>query len=95
LIGTSLAAVKGLPVPAPDEIYAATIAAINAVLVPEMLAGHRVLSAFSRHPGAFHAGLATPKGRRTFAKFCRGEASWADVLRRRSARLALGLLSLV
>lgn len=78
-----------------DQILGGYTAAINAALIPEMLAGQRVLSAFSRHPGAFHAGLATPKGWRTFARFCRGEASWDDVLRRRSARLALGLASLV
>jgi geranylgeranyl reductase family protein len=69
--------------------------AINAALIPEMLAGYRLLAAFSRHPGAFHRGLETPKGWRLFVKFCRGEDSWADLLRHRSARLALGLLSRV
>jgi geranylgeranyl reductase family protein len=78
-----------------DQVLGGYASAVNAALIPEMLAGHRVLSAFSRHPGAFHAGLATNKGWRTFVKFCRGEVSWADVLRHRSARLALGLVSLV
>jgi geranylgeranyl reductase family protein len=78
-----------------DQALDGYTSAINAALVPEMLAGYRMLSAFSRHPGAFHRGLATPKGWRLFVKFCRGEDSWADVLRHRSARLALGLLSRV
>jgi geranylgeranyl reductase family protein len=78
-----------------DQALDGYTAAIDAALIPEMQAGHRLLSAFSRHPGAFHAGLATPKGWRTFAKFCRGEMSFADVLRHRSARAALGLVSSV
>ena len=78
-----------------DETLDGYTTAINAALIPEMLAGYRLLSAFNRHPGAFHRGLETPKGWRLFVKFCRGEDSWADVLRHRSARLALGLLSVV
>jgi flavin-dependent dehydrogenase len=69
-------------------------AAINAVLIPEMLAGYRLLTAFSRHPGSFHRGLRTAKGWQLFVKFCRGEDSWADVLSHRSASLALNALSL-
>ncbi len=96
LAGSAAAAAARTPGPADlDEILGGYASAVNAALVPEMLAGRRVLAAFSRHPGAFHAGLATPKGWRTFVKFCRGETSWADVLRHRSARLALGLVSLV
>jgi geranylgeranyl reductase family protein len=75
-----------------DQALGGYAAAISADLIPEMLAGYRLLSAFSRHPGAFHRGLETPKGWRLFVKFCRGEGSWADVLRHRSARFALGLL---
>jgi flavin-dependent dehydrogenase len=67
--------------------------AISAALIPEMLAGYRLLAAFSRHPGAFHRGLETPTGWRFFVKYCGGEYSWADLLRHRSPRLALGLLS--
>jgi geranylgeranyl reductase family protein len=69
--------------------------ALQESLIPEMLAGHLLLSAFSRHPSAFHAGFATPRGWHTFVKFCRGETSFAHVLRHRSARLALSLLSSV
>jgi geranylgeranyl reductase family protein len=91
-------AAEAAKAPGPAELHEALAGyppAINAALIPEMLAGYRLLSAFSRHPGAFHAGLATPKGWRTFVKFCRGESSFADVLRHRSARLALGLVSSV
>jgi flavin-dependent dehydrogenase len=76
-----------------DQVLDRYTAAINAALVPEMLVGYRLLTAFSRHPGSFHRGLATPKGWRLFVKFCRGEDSWANVLSHRSARLALGALS--
>jgi geranylgeranyl reductase family protein len=91
-------AAQAVKAPGPVEVDQALdgyTTAVNAALVPEMLAGYRMLSAFSRHPGAFHRGLATPKGWRLFVKFCRGEDSWADVLRHRPARLALGLLSRV
>ena len=46
-------------------------------LLPEMAAGRRLLAAFSGHPGVFHTGLATAKGWRTFAKFCRSGTSLA------------------
>ena len=49
----------------------------------------------SRHPGAFHTGLATAKGWRTFAKFCRSETTWRALAGHRQARMALALLSLV
>jgi hypothetical protein len=57
-----------------------------------MEAGRRILAAFARHPGAFHAGLATPKGWRTFARFCRSEATWRSLIRHRPTRIALALL---
>jgi len=76
-----------------DQALDRYAAAISAALIPEMLAGYRLLTAFSRHPGSFHRGLSTAKGWHLFVKFCRGEDSWADVLSHRSARLALGALS--
>jgi geranylgeranyl reductase family protein len=66
--------------------------ALGQDLLPEMEAGRRILAAFARHPGAFHAGLATPKGWRTFARFCRSEATWRSLIRHRPARIALALL---
>ena len=92
---TAAQAAKGSGPAEVDKALEGYATAINAALIPEMLAGHRLLSAFSRHPGAFHRGLETPKGWRLFVKFCRGEDSWADLLLHRSARLALGLLSRV
>ena len=69
-------------------------AAVERDLVPEMAAGRRLLAAFSRHPGAFHTGLATAKGWRTFAKFCRSETTWRALVGHRQARMALSLLAL-
>jgi flavin-dependent dehydrogenase len=89
-------AARAAQAPGPAEVNQALdryTAAVNAALIPEMMAGYRLLTAFSRHPGTFHRGLATPKGWDLFVEFCRGESSWADVLQHRSARLALGLLS--
>jgi geranylgeranyl reductase family protein len=94
LAGAIAAQAAQVPGPAEaDQALDRYTAAINAALIPEMLAGHQLLTAFSRHPGAFHRGLETPKGWDLFAKFCRGQDSWAGVLQHRSARLALGLLS--
>jgi hypothetical protein len=70
-------------------------AALEEELLPEMAAGRRLLAAFSRHPGAFHTGLATAKGWRIFARFCRSEATWQTLVAHRQARMALSLLSLV
>ena len=69
-------------------------AALERDLLPEMAAGRRLLAAFSRHPGAFHTGLATAKGWRIFTRFCRSEATWQALVGHRQARLALSLLSL-
>jgi geranylgeranyl reductase family protein len=69
-------------------------AALDRELLPEMAAGGRLLAAFSRHPGAFHTGLATAKGWRTFAKFCRSETTWRALVGHRQARMALSLLAL-
>jgi geranylgeranyl reductase family protein len=68
-------------------------AAIGQALVPEMDAGRRLLTAFSRHPAAFHTGLATPKGWHAFARFCRSELPFADLVERRPVRAALTLMS--
>jgi geranylgeranyl reductase family protein len=68
-------------------------AAINAVLVPDMRAGRVLLSAFTRHAGTFHRGMSTAKGWGIFAKWCRGERSFAELVNRPAARLALSLIS--
>jgi len=78
-----------------DRALASYGPALEQELIPEMAAGRRLLAAFSRHPGAFHTGLATAKGWRIFARFCRSEATWQALVAHRQARMALTLLSLV
>jgi geranylgeranyl reductase family protein len=67
-------------------------AALGRELIQEMAAGRRLLAAFSRHPGAFHAGLATGKGWRMFGRFCRGETSWHALAGHPLAGMALSVL---
>ena len=62
-------------------------------LVPEMVAGRRLLRLFTKHPRLMHAAMATPPGWRAFQAACRGELSMADVLRRAPVRAVVGLLS--
>jgi geranylgeranyl reductase family protein len=69
------------------------VASVNRVLVPEMRAGRLFLAACARHPGAFHAGMATPKGRRIFGQICRGEITYPQIAATKSARRALALLT--
>jgi geranylgeranyl reductase family protein len=69
------------------------VAAVNAVLVPDMRAGRTILSAFTRHAGTFHRGLSTGKGWHAFVKMCRSEISLSELAARPSARVSLALLS--
>jgi flavin-dependent dehydrogenase len=69
------------------------VVAVNRVLVPEMRAGRQFLTAFSKHTGVFHAGLATPKGQRLFAQICRSELTYPQIAAKPGARRALALLS--
>jgi hypothetical protein len=57
-----------------------------------MRAGRRLLGAFSRHPGVFHAVLASPPGWRTFRRWCRGETTFDRSVERLPVRAALGVL---
>ncbi|GAA0524068.1 geranylgeranyl reductase family protein [Paractinoplanes ferrugineus] len=66
---------------------------IAAELVPEMVAGRRMLSAFSRRPLLVHAAMALPLGWRAFQMFCRGELAMADVVHRPGIGAAVRLLS--
>jgi geranylgeranyl reductase family protein len=77
--------------PALDEY----VTAVNAALVPDMRAGRVLVSAFTRHTGTFHAGLATPKGWRAFVKMCRSEISLSALVSRPSARISLAMLNRV
>jgi geranylgeranyl reductase family protein len=71
------------------------VAAVNATLVPDMRAGRVLLSAFTRHAGTFHKGLSTAKGWGAFVKLCRSERSFAELVNRPAARLALSFISRV
>jgi geranylgeranyl reductase family protein len=61
-------------------------------LVPEMVAGRRLLSVHARHPHLVHATMASPVGWRAFTAFCRGEISMAEVVRRPGISAAVSLL---
>jgi geranylgeranyl reductase family protein len=67
--------------------------AVSRVLVPEMAAGRLFLTAFSKHTGVFHAGLATPKGQRMFGRICRSELTYPEIAAKPGARRALALLT--
>ena len=68
-------------------------AAVARVLLPEMAAGRRLLTGFTRHPGAFHLGLASPRGWHAFARFCRSELTFDALVSKREVRAALTLMS--
>jgi geranylgeranyl reductase family protein len=93
LAGASAAAAAAAPGGEVELVLDGYQAALGQELIPEMAAGRRLLTAFSRHPGAFHAGLATSKGWRMFGRFCRGEMSWLAVARHPLAGAALSVLS--
>ncbi len=94
LAGAAAADAAAAPYPEQqDRALDAYPAAVGKALVPEMDAGRRLLAAFSRHPGAFHTGLASPKGWHAFARFCRSEMSFAAVVERRPVAAALSLMS--
>jgi geranylgeranyl reductase family protein len=68
-------------------------AAAGRELIPEMAAGRRLLVAFTRHPGAFHTGLASGKGWHAFARFCRSELTFQALVSRPPVNAALSLMS--
>lgn len=76
-----------------DKVLDRYVPAIENDLIPEMLAGRRLLAAFRRNPAIFHLGMATPKGWRTFVEFCKGQTSFASELQHKSASLAIKLLA--
>jgi geranylgeranyl reductase family protein len=74
----------------PLDEYAA---AIERGLAEEMRASRMLLNAFTRHAGTFHQGLATPKGWRAFRRICRSEVSYAELMRKPAARMAMSVLN--
>jgi flavin-dependent dehydrogenase len=61
-------------------------------LVPEMVAGRRLLNVYAKHPHLVHAAMATPLGWRAFQAFCRGDFSMASVVRRPGIHAAVSLM---
>jgi geranylgeranyl reductase family protein len=76
----------------PDQELDRYLALLGQELIPEMRAGRLLLRAFARHPGLFHAGLATPRGWRAFVEVCSGDASFHALAERAPSRLALTLV---
>ncbi len=76
-----------------DKYLDEYIGSINGSLVPEMQAGRLILSAFSRHPGVVHAGLASSPGWRAFTKFCRGSLTFSSVIERPLVGAAISFLA--
>jgi geranylgeranyl reductase family protein len=83
------------PAGPPDQELDRYLALLGQELIPEMRAGRLLLRAFSRHPGLFHAGLATPRGWRAFVEVCSGDASFHALAERTPSRLALSLVASV
>ena len=80
------------PAGPPDQELDRYLALLGQELIPEMRAGLLLLRAFARHPGLFHAGLATPRGWRAFVEVCSGDASFHALADRTPSRLALTLV---
>ena len=80
------------PAGPPDQELDRYLALLGQELIPEMRAGRLLLRAFARHPGLFHAGLATPRGWRAFVEVCSGDASFHALADRTPSRLALTLV---
>ncbi len=68
-------------------------AAVNRGLGAEMRAGRMLATAFTRHAGTFHRGLASAKGWRAFVRLCRSELPYPELVRKPAARTALALLN--
>jgi geranylgeranyl reductase family protein len=83
------ASVAGSPRDVLDE-YAT---AIDQGLGAEMRASRVLLNAFTRHTKTFHKGLSTPQGWRLFARICRSEISYPQLIRKPAARVALSVLN--
>jgi geranylgeranyl reductase family protein len=83
------ACVASSPAEALDE-YAV---AIDQGLGAEMRASRVLLNAFTRHTRTFHKGLSTPQGWRLFARICRSELPYPQLIRKPAARVALSVLN--
>jgi geranylgeranyl reductase family protein len=67
---------------------------VDGALGTEMAAGERLLAAFEKRPGFFHAAVTTlPVAWRAFAEVCRGRTTFAALLSSRAAQAALRAIS--
>ncbi|HVT69441.1 MAG TPA: geranylgeranyl reductase family protein [Trebonia sp.] len=67
---------------------------IEQLLGVEMAAGERLLAAFEKRPGFFHAAVSTlPQAWHAFADVCRGRTTFGELLRSRAAQAALRAIS--
>jgi geranylgeranyl reductase family protein len=85
-------AAQASPAGPPDQELDGYLALLGQELIPEMRAGRLLFRAFARHPGLFHAGLATPRGWRAFVEVCSGDASFHALAEHTPSRLALTLV---
>jgi geranylgeranyl reductase family protein len=77
----------------PAEALDAYAVAIDQGLGAEMRASRLLLNAFTRHTKTFHKGLSTPQGWRLFARICRSELPYPQLVRKPAARVALSVLN--
>ncbi|MCW2931788.1 MAG: hyaluronate lyase [Actinomycetia bacterium] len=69
--------------------------AIDRGLGAEMRAGRLLLTAYTRHAGTFHRGLASAKGWGAFVRLCRSELLYPEIVSKPAVRMALSLLNRV
>jgi flavin-dependent dehydrogenase len=86
-------AAKACTADAPGEALDEYAAAIDLGLGEEMRASRVLLNTFTRHTKAFHKGLSTPQGWRLFARICRSELPYPQLIRKPAARVALSVLN--
>jgi geranylgeranyl reductase family protein len=88
-----LAAKAAVPSPAAKAPLDEYAAAVDRELGAEMRAARVLLTAFTRHAGTFHRGLASEKGWHAFARLCRSELPYPELVRKPAVRMALSLLN--
>jgi geranylgeranyl reductase family protein len=66
---------------------------VGRVLLPEMAAGRRLMTAFRRHPGAFHFVIGRRAGWRMFQRLCRSEITFEGAANSFPVRQAIAVLS--
>jgi flavin-dependent dehydrogenase len=91
--GPRTAGPEAVPSPAAQAPLDEYAAAVDRELGAEMRAARVLLTAFTRHAGTFHRGLASEKGWHAFARLCRSELPYPELVRKPAVRMALSLLN--